>query len=92
MSSNGHDNFKTYLAIGAFIAQAVGSIYYFGQQNERMANSIDTIRFQLAEVKSNQVILNKLVTDVAVLQERHAVLATEVATLRGSNRGSRDVR
>lgn len=92
MSSSGNDNLKTYLAIAAFVGQAVGSIYYFGQQNERLANSVDTIKFQLAEVKSNQVILSKLVTDMAVIQERHAVLAAEVANLRANGRSGRNDR
>lgn len=92
MSNQSNDNLKTYLAVAAFVAQAVGSIYYFGQQNERLASSVDTIKLQLAEVKSNQVILNKLVTDMAVLQERHSVLAQEVNSLRGGNSRGRDAR
>lgn len=81
--------FESWLAVIAFVGQGAVSVYAFGQSNAQTAATLTNVQLQLAELKGNQVILNKLVTDVAVIQERQSVTSQELAALKGTAKHGR---
>jgi hypothetical protein len=72
MAPQSPDAIKSYIAIAAFFFQGLGSIYYFAQQNQKTLDQLEHVRAQLSELKSSQVLLAQVITDVAVLKAQQA--------------------
>lgn len=69
---------KTWAPWIAFGIQFALGVYFFGQQSENTKLSLQSINEKLVKIDSNQVLLYKVITDVAVLQERQRLLELQV--------------
>ena len=82
MVQQSSDAIKSYIAIGAFILQGVGSLYYFAQQNQKTVDKLEHLQAQLSKLENNQTLLTQVVTDVAVLKVQQASNTQSIAEIK----------
>lgn len=82
MSEQLRANINFYIGISVVVLQGVGSVYYYGQQQQRTQDELIRVSQQLSKLDKQYELVASLSLDVALLKASHLSLTEKVHELR----------
>lgn len=82
MSEQLKANINFYIGISVILLQGVGSVYYYGQQQQRTQDELIRVSQQLAKLDKQYELVASLSLDVALLKASQLTLSEKLIELR----------
>ena len=82
MSEQLRANINFYIGISVVVLQGVGSVYYYGQQQQRTQDELIRVSQQLSKLDKQYELVASLSLDVALLKASHLSLTEKIHELR----------
>ena len=82
MSEQLKANINFYIGISVILLQGVGSVYYYGQQQQRTQDELIRVSQQLAKLDKQYELVASLSLDVALLKASQLTLSEKLLELR----------
>lgn len=82
MSEQLKANINFYIGLSVILLQGVGSVYYYGQQQQRTQDELIRVSQQLAKLDKQYELVASLSLDVALLKASQLTLSEKLIELR----------
>lgn len=82
MSEQLKANINFYIGLSVILLQGVGSVYYYGQQQQRTQDELVRVSQQLAKLDKQYELVASLSLDVALLKASQLTLSEKLIELR----------
>ena len=82
MSEQLKANINFYIGLSVVLLQGVGSVYYYGQQQQRTQDELIRVSQQLAKLAKQYELVASLSLDVALLKASQLTLSEKLIELR----------
>ena len=82
MSEQLKSNINFYIGLSVILLQGVGSVYYYGQQQQRTQDELIRVSQQLAKLDKQYELVASLSLDVALLKASQLTLSEKLIELR----------
>lgn len=82
MSEQLKANINFYIGLSVVLLQGVGSVYYYGQQQQRTQDELIRVSQQLAKLDKQYELVASLSLDVALLKASQLTLSEKLLELR----------
>lgn len=82
MSEQLKANINFYIGISVILLQGVGSVYYYGQQQQRTQDELSRVSQQLTKLDKQYELVASLSLDVALLKASQLTLSEKLIELR----------
>lgn len=82
MSEQLKANINFYIGISVILLQGVGSVYYYGQQQQRTQDELIRVSHQLTKLDKQYELVASLSLDVALLKASQLTLSEKLIELR----------
>lgn len=82
MSEQLKSNINFYIGLSVILLQGVGSVYYYGQQQQRTQDELVRVSQQLAKLDKQYELVASLSLDVALLKASQLTLSEKLIELR----------
>lgn len=82
MSEQLKANINFYIGLSVVLLQGVGSVYYYGQQQQRTQDELIRVSQQLAKLDKQYELVASLSLDVALLKASQLTLSEKLIELR----------
>ena len=82
MSEQLKANINFYIGLSVILLQGVGSVYYYGQQQQRTQDELIRVSHQLAKLDKQYELVASLSLDVALLKASQLTLSEKLIELR----------
>lgn len=82
MSEQLKANINFYIGLSVVLLQGVGSVYYYGQQQQRTQDELVRVSQQLAKLDKQYELVASLSLDVALLKASQLTLSEKLIELR----------
>lgn len=82
MSEQLKANINFYIGLSVILLQGIGSVYYYGQQQQRTQDELVRVSQQLAKLDKQYELVASLSLDVALLKASQLTLSEKLIELR----------
>ena len=82
MSEQLKANINFYIGLSVILLQGVGSVYYYGQQQQRTQDELSRVSHQLTKLDKQYELVASLSLDVALLKASQLTLSEKLIELR----------
>lgn len=82
MSEQLKANINFYIGLSVILLQGIGSVYYYGQQQQRTQDELIRVSQQLAKLDKQYELVASLSLDVALLKASQLTLSEKLIELR----------
>ena len=82
MSEQLKSNINFYIGLSVIMLQGIGSVYYYGQQQQRTQDELIRVSQQLAKLDKQYELVASLSLDVALLKASQLTLSEKLIELR----------